>query len=141
MAITQYDILQTRNKYSTIIAFDNDNNSVLIPVNDKFVRSGTNDFIPDGSATGQDAFAITSPTADIKLSRFNISSTNIVLEWAGTSDKLICGSSVTLNGDLKYGNDGEPPIGDLPAGFTGICKVAPTTSSNGFVFLEFVSGT
>lgn len=141
MAITQYDIVQTRNKYSTIIAFDADANSVLIPVNDKFVRSGTNNFIPDGSATGQNAFAITSPTADIKLSRFNISSTNMVLQWAGTADKLICGNSSTINGDLKYGNNGEPPIGDLPAGFTGVCKLAPSTASNGFVFLEFVTGT
>ena len=137
MASKQYDSIQTRNKYGTFIGFDaNDSGNILISVNDKFKR--TNVGIPNGSGTEISDFAITAGglTSFIKLNKFIINSEGVQVFWGGSSDQIIHGP-VTGQASV-YGQNGEPPISDLPAGFTGICKVT-TTNSNGSIYLEFTA--
>ena len=133
----QYDNLQTRNKYSTFVGLSGHNADIVIQVNEKFKR--TNVGIPNGSGTEISDFAITAGglTSFIKLSRFNVSADNVDIVWGGTEDQIITATSTGQNS--VYGNDGEPPIGDLPAGFTGCCRIR-TKTSVGFVFLEFIAG-
>ena len=138
----QYDNLQTRNKYSTVIGLSGHNADIVIQVNEKFKR--TNVGIPNGSGTEIDDFAITGGltgstglTSFIKLSRFNVSADNVDIVWGGTDDQIITATGTGQNS--VYGNNGEPPIGDLPAGFTGCCRIR-TKTSEGFVFLEFIAG-
>ena len=133
----QYDNLQTRNKYSTFIGLSGHNSDIVIQVNDKFKRTGVG--IPNGSGTEISDFAITAGglTSFIKLSRFNVSADNVEVVWAGTDDQIITATGTGQNS--VYGNNGEPPIGDLPAGFTGCCRIR-TNTSEGFVFLEFIAG-
>ena len=137
MASKQYDSIQTRNKYGTFIGFDaNDSGNILISVNDKFKR--TNVGIPNGSGTEISDFAITAGglTSFIKLNKFIINSDGVKVFWGGASDQIIHGSNT---GQASvYGQNGEPAIGDLPAGFTGICKVT-STNANGSIYLEFTA--
>ena len=137
MASKQYDSIQTRNKYGTFIGFDaNDSGSILIPVNDKFKRTSVG--IPNGSGTEISDFAITAGglTSFIKLNKFIINSDGVKVLWGGSSDQIIHGS--TTGQASVYGQNGEPPISDLPAGFTGVCKVT-STNSNGSIYLEFTA--
>ena len=137
MASKQYDSIQTRNKYGTFIGFDaNDSGKILISVNDKFKR--TNVGIPNGSGTEISDFAITAGglTSFIKLNKFIITSDGVKVLWGGSSDQIIHGS--TTGQASVYGQNGEPAIGDLPAGFTGICKVT-STNANGSIYLEFTA--
>ena len=137
MASKQYDSIQTRNKYGTFIGFDaNDSGNILISVNDKFKR--TNVGIPNGSGTEISDFAITAGglTSFIKLNKFIINSEGVQVFWGGSSDQIIHGP-VTGQASV-YGQNGEPPISDLPAGFTGVCKVT-STNSNGSIYLEFTA--
>ena len=137
MASKQYDSIQTRNKYGTFIGFDaNDSGNILISVNDKFKR--TNVGIPNGSGTEISDFAITAGglTSFIKLNKFIINSEGVQVFWGGSSDQIIHGP-VTGQASV-YGQNGEPPISDLPAGFTGICKVT-STNANGSIYLEFTA--
>lgn len=133
----QYDNLQTRNKYSTFIGLSGHNSDIVIQVNDKFKRSNVG--IPNGSGTEISDFAITAGglTSFIKLSRFNVSADNVVVLWGATDDQIITATGTGQNS--VYGDNGEPPIGDLPPGFTGCCRVSPAFSE-GFVFLEFIAG-
>ena len=137
MASKQYDSIQTRNKYGTFIGFDaNHSGDILIPVNDKFKRTSVG--IPNGSATEISDFAITAGglTSFIKLNKFIINSDGVKVFWGGSSDQIIHGSNT---GQASvYGQNGEPAIGDLPAGFTGICKVT-STNANGSIYLEFTA--
>ena len=137
MASKQYDSIQTRNKYGTFIGFDaNHSGSILIPVNDKFKRTSVG--IPNGSGTEISDFAITAGglTSFIKLNKFIINSEGVQVFWGGSSDQIIHGP-VTGQASV-YGQNGEPPISDLPAGFTGLCKVT-STNSNGSIYLEFTA--
>ena len=137
MASKQYDSIQTRNKYGTFIGFDaNDSGSISIPVNDKFKRTSVG--IPNGSGTEISDFAITAGglTSFIKLNKFIINSDGVKVLWGGSSDQIIHGS--TTGQASVYGQNGEPAIGDLPAGFTGICKVT-STNANGSIYLEFTA--
>ena len=137
MASKQYDSIQTRNKYGTFIGFDaNDSGSISIPVNDKFKRTSVG--IPNGSGTEISDFAITAGglTSFIKLNKFIINSEGVQVFWGGSSDQIIHGP-VTGQASV-YGQNGEPPISDLPAGFTGVCKVT-STNSNGSIYLEFTA--
>jgi|TARA_A100001515_G_scaffold34607_1_gene26957 hypothetical protein len=137
MASKQYDSIQTRNKYGTFIGFDaNHSGSILIPVNDKFKRTSVG--IPNGSGTEISDFAITAGglTSFIKLNKFIINSEGVQVFWGGSSDQIIHGP-VTGQASV-YGQNGEPPISDLPAGFTGVCKVT-STNSNGSIYLEFTA--
>ena len=137
MASKQYDSIQTRNKYGTFIGFDaNDSGSIFIPVNDKFKRTSVG--IPNGSGTEISDFAITAGglTSFIKLNKFIINSDGVKVLWGGSSDQIIHGS--TTGQASVYGQNGEPAIGDLPAGFTGICKVT-STNANGSIYLEFTA--
>jgi Ca2+-binding RTX toxin-like protein len=132
----QYDNLQTRNKYCTFIGLSGHNSDIVIQVNDKFKRANVG--IPNGSGTEISDFAITAGglTSFIKLSRFNVSADHVEVVWGGTDDQIITATGTGHNS--VYGNNGEPPIGDLPAGFTGCCRVR-TNTSEGFVFLEFTA--
>ena len=137
MASKQYDSIQTRNKYGTFIGFDaNHSGSISIPVNDKFKRTSVG--IPNGSGTEISDFAITAGglTSFIKLNKFIINSDGVKVLWGGSSDQIIHGS--TTGQASVYGQNGEPAIGDLPAGFTGICKVT-STNANGSIYLEFTA--
>ena len=137
MASKQYDSIQTRNKYGTFIGFDaNDSGSISIPVNDKFKRTSVG--IPNGSGTEISDFAITAGglTSFIKLNKFIINSEGVQVFWGGSSDQIIHGP-VTGQASV-YGQNGEPPISDLPAGFTGFCKVT-STNANGSIYLEFTA--
>ncbi len=137
MASKQYDSIQTRNKYGTFIGFDaNHSGSILIPVNDKFKRTSVG--IPNGSGTEISDFAITAGglTSFINLNKFIINSEGVQVFWGGSSDQIIHGP-VTGQASV-YGQNGEPPISDLPAGFTGVCKVT-STNSNGSIYLEFTA--
>tara|TARA_R100000005_G_C4936627_1_gene163119 strand:- start:475 stop:897 length:423 start_codon:yes stop_codon:yes gene_type:complete len=133
----QYDNLQTRNKYSTFVGLSGHNADIVIQVNEKFKRTDVS--IPNGSGTEISDFAITGTglTSFIKLSRFNVSADNVDIVWGGTEDQIITATGTGQNS--VYGNNGEPPIGDLPAGFTGCCRIR-TNTSEGFVFLEFIAG-
>ena len=137
MASKQYDSIQTRNKYGTFIGFDaNDSGNIFISVNDKFKRTSVG--IPNGSGTEISDFAITAGglTSFIKLNKFIINSDGVKVLWGGSSDQIIHGS--TTGQASVYGQNGEPAIGDLPAGFTGICKVT-STNANGSIYLEFTA--
>ena len=133
----QYDNLQTRNKYSTFVGLSGHNADIVIQVKENFKRTDVG--IPNGSGTEISDFAITGTglTSFIKLSRFNVSADNVDIVWGGTEDQIITATGTGQNS--VYGNNGEPPIGDLPAGFTGCCRIR-TKTSEGFVFLEFIAG-
>jgi hypothetical protein len=136
----QYDNLQTRNKYSTFVGLSGHNADIVIQVKENFKRADVG--IPNGSGTEISDFAITAGglTSFIKLSRFNVSADNVDIVWGGTEDQIITATGTGQNS--VYGNNGEPPIGggdDLPAGFTGCCRIR-TNTSEGFVFLEFIAG-
>ena len=137
----QYDNLKTRNKYSTFVGLSGHNADIVIQVKENFKRADVG--IPNGSGTEISDFAITAGglTSFIKLSRFNVSADNVDIVWGGTEDQIITATGTGQNS--VYGNNGEPPIGggdDLPAGFTGCCRIR-TNTSEGFVFLEFIAGS
>ena len=104
-----------------------------------YLGLSTGSFNDDGSGTEISDFAITGTglTSFIKLSRFNVSANHVDIVWGGTDDQIITATGTGQNS--VYGNNGEPPIGDLPAGFTGCCRIR-TKTSEGFVFLEFIAG-
>ena len=136
----QYDNHKTRNKYSTFVGLSGHNADIVIQVKENFKRADVG--IPNGSGTEISDFAITAGglTSFIKLSRFNVSADNVDIVWGGTEDQIITATGTGQN--AVYGNNGEPPIGggdDLPAGFTGCCRIR-TKTSEGFVFLEFIAG-
>ena len=141
MGSKQYDSIQTKNKYGTFIGFDaNHSGDISIPVNDKFIRSGTDGFLPFGGAAPDVAptsfVSATAGAMGIKLNKFIINSEGVQIFWGGSSDQIIHGS--TTGQASVYGQNGEPAIGDLPAGFTGICKVT-STNANGSIYLEFTA--
>ena len=140
MGSKQYDSKQTKNKYGTYIALDaNHGDDISIPVNDKFKREGTAGFILSDGTTGAGRTSFDSATAGamgIKLNKFIINAEGVRVFWGAPTDQIIHGP-VTGQASV-YGQNGEPPIGDLPAGFTGICKVT-STNANGSIYLEFTA--
>tara|TARA_R100000005_G_C4942841_1_gene166630 strand:+ start:38 stop:469 length:432 start_codon:yes stop_codon:yes gene_type:complete len=142
MANTIYTVAKTANRFAAFIGIDT---AATINVPITFNRSGTNDFIPDGSATGQSAFSVPGPTANIKLKKVNAytGGGTMKISFGGTSNKDVIIHSGLGHGDLEYGYDGEPSVGgdDLPAGFTGTAVLSFSgVAPKGYAYLEFFAG-